>query len=132
MPLCPPLPPYPPEHDNDTLCGICDWECYKNNPIFQQHKNALQGILYHDEVEIWTTLGSHISTHKEDLYYYTPGNMSPKFRLKLCAIRLVAIVRAKLVSKYDQRGVTVPFYNDLRKANKWVQIFHKRRSNIIV
>ena len=106
---------YPQEHDDDILYDICDGECFKNNPIFQQHKNALQVILYHDEVEICNPLGSHISTNKVDLYYYTLGNLSPKFRSKLCAIRLVAIVRAKLVSKYDQNSVIVPLFNDLQK-----------------
>ena len=43
---------HPPEHDNDTLYGICDWERYKHNPIFQQHKNTLEGMFYYDEVEI--------------------------------------------------------------------------------
>ena len=53
---------HPPEHDDDTLRGMYDWECYKNNPIFQQHKNALQGILYHDEVTGWNLVLSQSAT----------------------------------------------------------------------
>ena len=94
------------------LYDICDGQCYKNNRIFQEHPNALQIILYHDEVEICKLLGSHVGKHKIDLYYYTLGNISPKYRSKLCAIRLLAIVKAKDVSKYGQNKILTPIIND--------------------
>ena len=92
---------------------VCDGECFKNNEIFQEHPDALQIILYHDEVEICNPLGTHTGKHKVDLYYYTLGNICPKHRSKLCAIRLLAIVKAEDVSRYGQNKVLTPIINDL-------------------
>ena len=97
------------------LYDICDGHCFKDNPIFQEHPDALQLILYHDEVEICNPLGSHVSKHKIDLYYYTLGNINPKYRSKLCAIRLLAIVKAKDVTKYGQNQILTPIVNDIKK-----------------
>ena len=95
------------------LFDICDGQLFKNNRIFQDHPNALQIILYHDEVELCNPLGTHVGRHKIDLYYYTLGNISPKHRSKLCAIRLLAIVKAEDVSKYGQNDILTPIVNDL-------------------
>ena len=92
---------------------IKDGVCWKGNPIFQLNTDALQIILYHDEVELCNPLGSHVGKHKVDLYYYTLGNIDPRFRSKLCAIRLVAIVKAQDVAKYGHGKILTPIVNDL-------------------
>ena len=51
------------------------------------------------------------------MYYYTLGNVNPKLRSKLCAIRLLAIVKAKDVAKYGQHKVLTPIVNDLDKLS---------------
>ncbi len=55
--------------DPNVMYDICDGTLFRNNDFFQQHINSLQIILYHDEVEVCNPLGSHISTHKVDLYF---------------------------------------------------------------
>lgn len=95
------------------LFDICDSERIKNNSIFIEHPNGLQIILYHDEIEVCNPLGTHVGKHKIDLYYYTLGNIGPKYRSKLCAIRLLAIVKAKDVSMYRQNKTLTPIINDL-------------------
>ncbi|XP_028409387.1 uncharacterized protein LOC114531989 isoform X2 [Dendronephthya gigantea] len=95
------------------LFDICDGECIKHNRIFIEHPNGLIIILYHDEIEVCNPLGTHVGKHKIDLYYYTLGNIGPKYRSKLCAIRLLAIVKAKDVSMYGQNKILTPIINDL-------------------
>ena len=58
---------------------ISDGQCFKNNPIFQEHEDALQIILYHDEVEVYNPLGSHVGKHNIDLYYYTLANITQRY-----------------------------------------------------
>ena len=65
-------------------------------------------ILYHDEVEICNPLGSKSGKHKLDMYYYVIGNLSPKFRSKHCAVRLLAIVNANIVKKYGVNEILKP------------------------
>lgn len=98
-----------------VLYDICHGKCIKSIGILQVHSNALQIILYHDEIEVCNPLGSHVGKHEIDLYYYTLGNISHKFRSKLCPIRLLAIVKAKHVSGYGQDKVLTPIVNDLNK-----------------
>lgn len=101
--------------EEGILYDICDGQCCKTNKVLQDHPDALLIILYHDEVEVCNPLGSHTSKHKVDLYYYTLANIHPKYRSKLCAIKLLAIVRAKDVLKYGPNQILAPIFNDLAK-----------------
>ena len=51
---------------------------------------------------------SHASVNKLLMIYYTVGNISPKFRSKLAAIRLVAIAKADDIDKYGVDVVLKP------------------------
>ena len=62
---------------------ISDGYLYRNNPYFK----ILIAILYHDELVVSSPLGSNALTHKVDMFYYTVGNVNPKFRSKICAIK---------------------------------------------
>ena len=62
---------------------INDGYLYRNNPCFK----ILIAILYHDELVVSNPLGSNALTHKVDMFYYTVGNVNPKFRSKICAIK---------------------------------------------
>lgn len=48
----------------DTLYDYCDGDIYKNHPLFSTHKDALQLIIYFDEVETVNPLGSYRGYHK--------------------------------------------------------------------
>ena len=43
---------------------FCDGEFFKQHPIFSHHKNALQIILYYDDIEVANPLGSRAGNHK--------------------------------------------------------------------
>ena len=47
-----------PSHD------YCDGEIYKNHPLFSTHQDALQLIIYFDEIETANPLGSYRGYHK--------------------------------------------------------------------
>ncbi|XP_034057976.1 uncharacterized protein LOC117536966 isoform X2 [Gymnodraco acuticeps] len=86
------------------LYDIVDGSLFKSHPLFSIKPTALQLILYTDEIEICNPLGSHASVNKLLMVYYTLGNIDPKFRSKLAAIRLLAIAKANDI---DQCGVDV-------------------------
>ena len=87
------------QYREGAIYDVVDGNCFKSNPLFKVHTNVLQLILYHDEVEVFNPMGSHIGKYKISWCYYTLANIDPKFRSKLCAIRLLAIVKAKYVAK---------------------------------
>ena len=91
-----------------TYYDICDGSLFKSDIFFKTNPKALMIILYHDEVEICNPLGSKSGKHKLDMYYYVIGNLSPKFRSKHCAVRLLAIVNANIVKKYGVNEILKP------------------------
>ena len=60
-------------HDHSRPDGLiadyCDGSLFKSHPIFQTHRNALQLIIYFDEVEVCNALGSHAGVKKLCMYY---------------------------------------------------------------
>lgn len=71
-------------------------------------------LIYHDELEVCNPLGSNAGTHQVDMTYYTIGNISPRFRSKRCAVRLLAIANADLVKKYGIHSIMQPIVEDLQ------------------
>ena len=80
----------PPENCNKNgyLRDIVNGSLFRTHPLFSVKPTALQLILYSDEIEICNPLGPHASMNKLLMFYYTVGNINPKFRSKLAAIRL--------------------------------------------
>lgn len=70
----------------------------KSHPLFLRVPTALQFILYTNEIELCNPLGSRASKNKLLLIYYTLGNINPKYRSRLAAIRLLAMVKSKDIS----------------------------------
>ena len=92
----------------------CDGYLYRYDPYFQRHKNGLIIILYHGKLEVCNPLRSNAGTHKVDMYYYTIGNLNPKFRSKICAIRLLSIVNAKFVKTYGIQKILDSIFDVLK------------------
>ena len=101
-----------------VLYDIQDGDIYQNDKYFDEHENILALVLYHDELEVSNPLGSKAGVHKLDMYYYTIGNISPKFRSKRCAVRLFAIANANLVKKYGIDRIMQPLVYDLELLYK--------------
>ena len=48
-------------------------------------------------------------------FYFTLGNLSPKYRSKLTSIYLLALVKSTFISTYGMDVVLKPFINDMKK-----------------
>lgn len=46
------------------MSSYSDGQVYKTHPLFKQHSNGLQLILYYDDVEMCNPLGSKRKIHK--------------------------------------------------------------------
>ena len=53
-------------HSNchNLLCDFCDGSLFKEHPLFSKEPQALQIILYYDDVEVCNPLGSKGKIHK--------------------------------------------------------------------
>lgn len=102
--------------------NFTDGSLFTSHPLFSQRPNALQIILYTDEIEIFNPLGSHASANKLVMFYYTLGNIDPTFRSKLAAIRLLAIAKAKDISQWGVDVVLKRILQDLTLLYNGVRI----------
>lgn len=73
---------------------------YTSDQFFKDHPSTLAIMLFHNEVEICNPLGSTATKHKIDMYYYCVANISPKYRSRVCTVKLFAIAKASHVKKY--------------------------------
>ena len=119
---------------SDTLEDFCDGKVYHSHPLFSLQSNALQVFFYYDDLEVCNPLGSRRKIHKISklqpilismiihpfvmclgIFYFTLGNVQPKYRSKLSTIQLVAVVKHKHLSMYGMDAVLRPFVNDMKK-----------------
>ncbi len=119
---------------NEKMSDYCDAEDFKNHPLFSTKSNALQLILYYDDVEVCNPLGSRKTKHKLGMYtwyliifpihkqrifsgffYYMLGNISPKYRSRVNSIQLLAVVKTKDLKAYTMNEVLSPIIADIVK-----------------
>lgn len=109
----------------------CDGELFKQHPLFKDDPCALQIRLYYDDLEMCNALGSknkkhklgnvsiieaidaYILLHNIGLFYYTLGNIEPKFRSTTHTIQLLTVVRTVLIDKYGINEILKPFVKEI-------------------
>lgn len=109
-------------HKEGFLYDIIDGSLFKSHPLFSNKPSALQVILYSDEIEICNPLGPHATANKLLMVYYTLGNIDPKFRSKLAAIRLLAIAKANDIDECRVDVVLERIHKDLELLYNGVKI----------
>lgn len=103
---------------HDTLMrDICDGCYIKENPLFRRNPNALQIILYNDDIEIVNPLGTHVKKHKVTLFYVAFANIPPEYRSKLQSIFLVAVAKSRYIRKH---GVSKLLKNFIQTVSRLV------------
>ncbi|XP_035665562.1 uncharacterized protein LOC118408812 [Branchiostoma floridae] len=100
------------------LRDICDGSLFQTHPVFYQDTNALQIILYYDDVEIDNPLGSYAGKHKVGMFYYSLGNIPHQYRSKLEAIRLVAIVNTIDIKEFQFEPILKDLVEDLKTLSE--------------
>ena len=112
----------PQRNREGFLYDFTDGALFTSHPLYSQRPNALQILLYTDEIEICNPLGPHASANKLLMFYYTLGNIDPKFRSKLAAIRLLAIAKANDISQWGVDVILKRILKDLTLLYNGVRI----------
>lgn len=116
----------------DGLIGdYCDGHFITGNSYFQDVPNALQLVMYYDEVETCDVLASHRGVHKLGIvftyskynvhwfhvlgvFYYTIANLRPALRSTHRSIQLIAVVTHPLLKKYGFGEILNSFVKDVK------------------
>ena len=117
---------------DDLIADYCDGDLFKSHDLFASHGNAIQLIIYYDEVEPCNTLASHSGIKKlgkfsflccnimyiymnciTGMFYYTIGNLPPELRSSQRAIQLIACVTSPHIKEYGIQPILQPFIEDV-------------------
>lgn len=113
----------PQKFRSGYLYDIADGELMKSHPLFSAQPSALQIIIYSDGIELCNLLGSHgTSNNKLVMFYSTLGNINPKYRSKLAAIRLLAIAKRSELSECGVDAILRKLLEDLVRLYEGVKI----------
>lgn len=102
------------------LYDFTDGALFTSHPLYSQRSNALQILLYTDEIEICNPLGPHASANNLLMFYYSLGNIDPKCRSKLAAVRLLA--KANDISQWGVEVILKRILKDLTLLYNGVRI----------
>ena len=121
------------------LSDYCDGSVYKNHRLYSLDEQSLQIMMYYDDVEVCNPLGSRAKKHKlgeektqclcicyykdtTALFYYTLGNISPRYRSSLRAIQLLAVLKTSDLQKYGCRKVLEQFMDDIKLLEQVINL----------
>ena len=110
---------------------------YKSHPLFSSTL-SLEILAYYDDVEVCNPLGSraekhklgksyvkiHVHVHVYDyfntaaLFYYTLGNIPPKYRSTIRCIQLFAVVKSHVLQQYGADAILETFMDGIRSLEE--------------
>ena len=93
----------------------------KDPTVFEIPQSIAVGFIT-DEIELCNPLGSRANKNKLILIYYTLGNINPKYRSRLAAIRMLAMVKSKDLFHCGIDEIFERINRDLTKLCDGVQI----------
>uniref|UniRef100_A0A1X7U0U5 Uncharacterized protein n=1 Tax=Amphimedon queenslandica TaxID=400682 RepID=A0A1X7U0U5_AMPQE len=114
------------EYSHQATDGIkrdfCDGEYFKTHPVFSRHENAIQFILYFDEIEVANPLGSKAGNHKLGCFYYTIGNIQPVHRSSLPSMFLLAVAKSENIEAFRCDANLKQFVSQINKLLEGVEL----------
>ena len=96
---------------------IQDGLVVSNHPLFTIDPHTLELILYSDEIEICNAVGTRVKKHKLLMFYCLLSNLTKKYRSRVDAINLYAVVRSEDVSTYSFDAILEPLLDDFTKLS---------------
>ena len=98
----------------NILSSFSDGTVYQEHPVYQNHPQALEIILYADEFDVVNPLGVHASVHKLLVFYYTVANIDRHLQSKKDTIQVVAICKSSDIKVYGMTAVANAILSDVK------------------
>lgn len=107
----------PHVREDDYMFDWCDGRFMENHPLFGVDKNALQLVLYTDDLEIVNPLGPSIKKHKITVFYVMLLNIPPEDRSRLSSIFLLAIAKSNDLKRHGFKRLLADFISTVNKLS---------------
>ena len=98
-----------------VLRDYCDGKFFKEHPVFQSDKRAIQLVAYYVEIELCNPLGSSNKKHKVGCLFLSLGNIHPSKRSLLSSMFLVAIGSSRAINKHGINKFLKVFVKDVNE-----------------
>jgi len=98
----------------NILSSFSDGTVYREHPVYQNHPQALQIILYADEFDVVNPLGVHAAVHKLLVFYYSVANIDRHLQSKHDTIQLVALCKSSDIKVYGMKAVADAILSDVK------------------
>ena len=120
----------PHSSQDETLQDFCDGTSWKSHPLFSSDSKTLQIQLYCDDFQASNPLGNRIRKYKITAFYFTLGNLPPKYRSKLHVIQLLILCKSHLLKSVEnRRQLLAPFITDMNSLSReGIKIVHNDQS----
>lgn len=97
-----------------TLRDLCDGTQFARNNLFKEYQQVLQIILYYDDFTVVNPIGYKAPEDQFGAFYFTLGNIEPRYRSKLHVMQLVSLANSSTIKKYGFTPVLQPLVRDLQ------------------
>ena len=104
----------PYHYDPNMIQDVGDGECFRMNPFFVAHPEAVPLILFQDELEVCNPLGSGKTRHKFNATYFTTLEIQPAYRSKVQSVQMVSLVPSRIWKKYGNAKCNQRLIDDLK------------------
>ena len=101
--------------DDGVYSSFLDGALAETHPIFSQDPNALQIILYYDDISLTSSSAKRV---KLGMFYFTLGNFNATFRSRVDAIYLLAIAEHEDIRSYGVDRVLTPLCEELHELSQ--------------
>lgn len=102
------------ESGDRALRDLCDGTKFAEHELFKENQNTLQIILYYDDFTVVNPIGYKASEYKFGAFYFTLGNIEPRYRSKLHVIQLVTLANSSTIKNHGFNAVLQPLVRDLQ------------------
>ncbi|VDI00934.1 Hypothetical predicted protein [Mytilus galloprovincialis] len=116
---------------NGLLNDFVDGSVFQTHPLLLGNNEALHLSIYFDDLEICNPLGKNAGIHKIGVFYYSILNLPISYRSRLPAIRVLAIIKRKTMSKFGINNVLRRINKDLELLAEGVNMSIKGENKII-
>lgn len=101
--------------DDGVYSSFLNGALAETHPIFSEDPNALQIVLYYDDISLTTSSAKRI---KLGMFYFTLGNFNTTFKSRVDTISLLAIAHYEDIRSYGVDRVLAPLCEELKQLSQ--------------
>lgn len=101
------------QRQNGIYFDVADGSFFQDNVLSIDDAPFFYIFIFQDALELCNPLGNRSGKHKVVMFYWSILNIHPRYRSRLSAIKLFAIVKRSVLDNYGFEAVMDPFFKEI-------------------